>query len=52
MLPTLLTRAAGRMLRRRLGRLGGEDALAWAIRLPLVTLVIAGAVALLLHRPR
>jgi hypothetical protein len=50
MLLTSLTLAAGRMARRGLRGLGGGDAAAWAIRVPLVTLVLAAALAAL-RRP-
>jgi hypothetical protein len=53
MLVVPLARLAGRTVRRHLGRrLGVEDAAAWAIRLPLVTLVVAGVLALPLVRAR
>jgi hypothetical protein len=53
MLLSPLVRLAGRTLRRHLGRrLGVEDAAVWAIRLPLVTLVVAGILALPLVRAR
>ena len=53
MLLSPLGRVAGRALRRHLGRrLGVEDAAAWAIRLPLVTLVVAGILAIPPGRPR
>jgi hypothetical protein len=39
----IVARAAGRLLRRRLRRLGGTETLAWAVRLPLVTLVLVAA---------
>jgi hypothetical protein len=42
----LLARIAGRVLRRRLRRLAGTQGLAWAVRLPLVTLVVVLALAL------
>jgi hypothetical protein len=45
-----LTMAAVRVVRRGLRGLGGDDAAAWAIRIPLVTLVLAAAVAAL-RRP-
>jgi hypothetical protein len=51
MLLTPLTMAAGRMVRRGLRGLGGDDAAAWAIRVPLVTLVLAGLLAAALRRP-
>lgn len=48
----LVTRAAGRLLRRRLRRMGGTQTLAWAVRLPLVTLVLVGALAVAVRASR
>jgi len=53
MLISPLVRAAGRAVRRRaLRRLAVGDAVASAGRVALVTLAIAAALALCLHRPR
>jgi hypothetical protein len=48
----MLLSIAAHFGRRQLRRLGGDDAVAWAIRIPLVTLVVAAALALLLPRSR
>lgn len=49
LLAVILRRAAHRRLR----RLGGTETIAWAVRVPLVTLVIIAAIALILPgRPR
>ena len=45
MLRPLAIRLAQRSLTRRLRRLGGTDTLAWALRVPLVTLVVLAALA-------
>jgi hypothetical protein len=52
MLLTPLTRTAARLARRRARRIAGGDAVAAASRLSLVTLALAAAVALCLHRLR
>ena len=41
-----------RAAHRRLRRLGGTQTLAWAVRIPLVTLVVMAALAMLLPRHR
>jgi hypothetical protein len=46
----LAVRVAGRLLRRRLRRLGGTETLAWAVRVPLVTLVLVAALAVARRR--
>jgi hypothetical protein len=46
----LVARAAARLLRRRLRRLGGTGTLAWAVRVPLVTLVLVAALAVARRR--
>jgi hypothetical protein len=50
MLRPLIVRAASRLLRRRLRRWGGTGSVAWAVRLPLVTLALVAV--LVLTRPR
>ncbi|HTI35488.1 MAG TPA: hypothetical protein VL422_17570 [Miltoncostaea sp.] len=45
MLRTLAIRALRRAAVRRLRRLGGTSTVAWALKVPLVTLVIVGALA-------
>jgi hypothetical protein len=47
----LITRLARRTAQRRLRRLGGTQGVAWALRVPLVTLVVAAALVLVLRRP-
>jgi len=46
----IVTGAARRLLRRRLRRLGGTETLAWAVRLPLVTLVLVATLAVARRR--
>jgi hypothetical protein len=48
--PPLVARAAGRLLRRRLRRLAGTESLAWAVRVPLVTLVVVTALVVARRR--
>jgi hypothetical protein len=45
MLRTLAIRALRRSAVRRLRRLGGTSTVAWALKVPLVTLVLVGALA-------
>jgi hypothetical protein len=45
MLRTLAIRVARRAALRRLRRLGGTNTVAWALRVPLVTLVVVAALA-------
>jgi hypothetical protein len=45
MLRSLARRLARDVLHRRLRRLGGTDTVAWAIHVPLVTLVVLAALA-------
>jgi hypothetical protein len=45
MLRTFATRALRRAAVRRLRRLGGTSTVAWALKVPLVTLVLVGALA-------
>lgn len=47
----LITRIARRTAHRRLRRLGGTDSVAWALRVPLVTLVVSAALLMVLGRP-
>jgi hypothetical protein len=48
----LLTALARRAAHRRLRRLGGTDTVAWAVRVPLVTLAFTAALLLVLPRLR
>ena len=41
-----------RLAHRRLRRLGGTETIAWAVRVPLVTLVLAAALVLVLPHHR
>lgn len=41
---------ARRAAQRRLRRMGGTDTVAWAVRIPLVTLVVMAALVLVLPR--
>jgi hypothetical protein len=50
MLRSLALRLARDTLRRRLRRLGGTDTVAWAVHVPLVTLVVLAALAALVVR--
>lgn len=43
--PPIVALAARRVARRRLLRLGGTGTMAWAVRIPLVTLVVVAAIA-------
>ena len=52
MLRPIAIRIVRRSLARRLRRLGGTDTLAWALRVPLVTLVVVALVVLGGRRPR
>jgi hypothetical protein len=45
--PTI-ARIVRRVAHRRLRRMGGTDSLAWALRVPLVTLVVSAALLLAL----
>ena len=45
MLRTLVIRTARRAAVRRLRRLGGTSTVAWALKVPLVTLVVVAALA-------
>lgn len=47
----LITRLARRTAHRRLRRMGGTDSVAWALRVPLVTLVVGAALLMVLGRP-
>jgi hypothetical protein len=46
----IIAALARRVAHRRLRRLGGTETLAWAVRVPLVTLVVMAALVLLLPR--
>lgn len=46
----LLAALARRAAHRRLRRMGGTETLAWAVRVPLVTLVVTAALLLVLPR--
>jgi len=46
----LLSRLARRAAHRRLRRMGGTQTVAWAIRVPLVTLVVTAALLAVLRR--
>ena len=48
----ILALVARRLAHRRLRRLGGTQTIAWAVRVPLVTLVLAAALVLVLPRSR
>jgi hypothetical protein len=52
MLRPLAIRLVRRSVARRLRRLGGTDTLAWALRVPLVTLVVVALVVVGGRRPR
>jgi len=45
-----IARVVRRTAHRRLRRMGGTQAVAWAIRVPLVTLVVSTALVLVLRR--
>lgn len=45
----VITRLARRVAHRRLRRMGGTDSVAWALRVPLVTLVLAAALLLVVR---
>jgi hypothetical protein len=46
----IIARIARRAAHRRLRRMGGTDSVAWALRVPLVTLVVAAALLMVLGR--
>lgn len=46
----LLARLARRAAHRRLRRMGGTQTVAWALRVPLVTLVVTAALVMVLRR--
>lgn len=46
----IIARLAQGMARRRLRRMGGTGTVAWALRVPLVTLVLSAAFLMVLRR--
>ncbi|MGD9570974.1 MAG: hypothetical protein AB7V62_03695 [Thermoleophilia bacterium] len=46
----IIARFAQRVARRRLRRMGGTGTTAWALRVPLVTLVLSAAFLMVLRR--
>jgi hypothetical protein len=46
----IIARMVRRSAHRRLRRAGGTQAVAWALRVPLVTLVVAAALLMVLRR--
>ncbi len=46
----IVTRFARRLAHRRLRRMGGTESVAWAVRVPLVTLALTAAMLLVLPR--
>ncbi len=46
----IIARIARRAAHRRLRRMGGTDSVAWALRVPLVTLVVSAALLMSLGR--
>jgi hypothetical protein len=46
----LVARLARRAAHRRLRRMGGTQSVAWALRIPLVTLLVAAALVMVLRR--
>jgi hypothetical protein len=46
----IIAHVVRRSARRRLRRMGGTQTVAWALRVPLVTLVVAAALLMVLRR--